>query len=271
MSRFAVVGHVEWAEFVTVPHMPVAGEIIHAGDWWEEPGGGGAVAAVQMAKLAGEAAFYTALGDDELGHRTKAELEARGVTVHAAFRPGAQRRVFVHLEGGHGERTITVIGERMGPHGGDDLPWQALAAAEGVFFTAGDVAALSAARRARVLTATPRARNTLRHAGLLLDALIGSGHDPGESYELGDIVPERTEGADGGTYVTSSGAEGRYPAVRSERPLVDTYGAGDSFAAALTYALGRGDDLGAAFELAAACGVAVLGGRGPYSTQLRLQ
>jgi ribokinase len=39
--RVAVVGHVEWIEFARVERMPAAGEIVHASDAWEEPGGGG--------------------------------------------------------------------------------------------------------------------------------------------------------------------------------------------------------------------------------------
>ena len=39
--RVAVVGHVEWVEFARVERVPVAGEIVHALDAWEEPGGGG--------------------------------------------------------------------------------------------------------------------------------------------------------------------------------------------------------------------------------------
>jgi ribokinase len=272
--KFAVVGHVEWAEFVRVPRMPEAGEIMHATDWWEEPGGGGAVSVVQLAKLAGGAAFYTALGDDALGHRTKSELEARGVTVHAAFRPQPQRRVFVHLEGGRGERTITVIGQRMGPHGGDPLPWSELGSCDGVFFTAGDAAALQAARSARVLTATPRARGVLGEAGVRVDVLVGSARDGGEAYRRGSISPEptmvvRTDGSSGGSYVLADGTGGSYPATPLPGPVVDTYGAGDSFAAALTFGLGSGNDRSASFHLAARCGAAVVTGRGPYAAQIR--
>src|SRR5918999_3755783 len=71
----AVVGHVEWIEFGRVEHVPAAGEIVHVGESWEVPGGGGAVAAVQLCRLAGAATLYTAFGDDELGHRSKEELE----------------------------------------------------------------------------------------------------------------------------------------------------------------------------------------------------
>ena len=114
--RVAVVGHVEWIEFARVERLPAAGEIVHASDAWEEPGGGGAVAAVQLARLAGSCLFLTALGGEELGHRAKRELEELGVRVEASWRSQPQRRALVHIDS-DGERTITVIGERLGPYG----------------------------------------------------------------------------------------------------------------------------------------------------------
>src|SRR5690242_10273933 len=103
--RVAVVGHVEWVEFLRVPHVPGAGEIVHASEWWSEPAGGGAVAAVQLAKLAGAADFFTALGDDELGHRAFEQLGGLGLRVHAAWRDEQQRRAETFVDDG-GERTI---------------------------------------------------------------------------------------------------------------------------------------------------------------------
>jgi ribokinase len=79
--RAAVVGHVEWIEFGRVDHVPVPGEIVHVSEAWQEPAGGGAVAAMQLCKLAGAATLYTALGDDEIGHRAKQVLEALGLRV----------------------------------------------------------------------------------------------------------------------------------------------------------------------------------------------
>ena len=70
--RCAVVGHVEWTEFALVDHVPPPGQIAHATEHWSGPAGGGAVAAVQIAKLAGACDFFTALGDDELGHASAA-------------------------------------------------------------------------------------------------------------------------------------------------------------------------------------------------------
>ena len=57
--KLAVVGHTEWVEFVRVPHLPRPGEILHAEGLIEEPAGGGAVTAVQLAKLAGSARFFS--------------------------------------------------------------------------------------------------------------------------------------------------------------------------------------------------------------------
>ena len=62
--RVAVVGHVEWVEFARVATMPRPGEIVHAEQMWEEAAGGGAVAVVQLAKLAGSATLFTAFGGD---------------------------------------------------------------------------------------------------------------------------------------------------------------------------------------------------------------
>src|SRR5258708_10882159 len=123
--RLAVVGHVEWVEFLRVPHVPKAGEIVHATEWWPEPAGGGSVAAVQLAKLAGGAAFFTALGDDDLGQRAFEELGRLGVKLHVAWRDEPQRRAVTFVDA-EGERTITVVGDRLVPRGADPPPWREL-------------------------------------------------------------------------------------------------------------------------------------------------
>jgi ribokinase len=267
--RVAVVGHVEWVEFARVPHLPAVGEIVHVSESWDEPAGGGGVASVQLARLAGGADFYTALGNDEIGRRAAAELSDLGVRLHVAWRDEPQRRAFVHVDDA-GERTITVIGDRIVPRGDDALPWGELSAVDGVYFTGGDEAALRLARAARVLTATPRTLETLSTAGVELDALIGSGRDPGERYEPGEIEPPprlvvRTLGADGG--IAEPG--GPFPAAPLPGPPVDAYGAGDSFAAGLTYGLAAGWPVSEALALASRCGAAATTGRGAFAGQLR--
>jgi ribokinase len=271
--KVAVVGHVEWVRFAQVEHVPVAGEVVHASDPFEEPAGGGAVAAVQLARLAGESLFITALGDDEHGRCSVARLRELGVDVRAAF-ADAPSRSAVTLVDRTGERTITTFGPRLDPRGEDaSEQWQALEGVDAVYFTAGDVAALRRARAsARVLVASPRARGALGQ-GVALDALVLSDKDQVELGEAGDAQGEArlvvwTEGERGGRYRDASGACGRWAAVPAPGPVVDSYGCGDSFVAGLTYGLGAGLDVPDALALAARCGAVCLTGRGPYGRQL---
>jgi ribokinase len=271
--KTAVIGHVEWATFVRVPHMPAAGDLVHVSETWEEPGGGGGVAAVQLVKLAGHSTFLTALAEDELGRRSAEILSERGVEVHAAPRPAPQRRVFVHVDD-DGERTITVLGDRIVPNGDEDLPWDALDGVDACYFTGGDAAALRAARRARILVATPRAAATLHEAGVQLDALVHSGTDKGERLEEElDPAPKlvvTTLGARGGSWEAGEGRTGTWEAANLEGPRVNAYGAGDSFAAGLTYGLAACDTVEEAVKLAARCGAAKMTGHGATDNQLTL-
>ena len=270
--RIGVVGHVEWVEFARVERVPVPGEIVEAGEGWEEAAGGGAVAAVQMAKLAGEATFFTAFGDDERGHHAREQLTRLGLRVEAVMRPRPQRRALTLLDAG-GERTITVLGERLVPVRADPLPWDELEQMDAIYFTGGDAAALRAARGARTLVATPRAGAALTQSGVELDVLVRSAGDAGE-----ELAPESlgrpprlvvmTHGAQGGSYLAGEGVTGSYEAAPLPGPLLDAYGAGDSFAGGLTFALGRGLEIPDALALASRCGAANLTGRGPYAGQM---
>jgi ribokinase len=267
--QLAVVGHVEWVEFVRVERVPQPGEIVHALETWQEAGGGGAVAAVQLAKLNGSALLFTSLGDDELGRRSRAELEAYGVTVHAAAAGVPQRRAFTYVDD-RGERTITVLAPKPVPSGEDaSLPWEELARCASVYFVSGDVAALRAARRSRILVAAARDLATLRRAEEEVDVLVGSGEDPGERFEPGELEPApkivvTTSGSLGG-WVRPGGPFRAAPLLA---PIEDAYGCGDSFAAGLTYALAAGRSTDDAVQFAARCGAAVLSGRGAYAGQL---
>jgi ribokinase len=267
--KVAVIGHVEWVEFARVEHVPAPGEIAHAYETWEEPAGGGAVAAVQLANLNGSAHLFTALAADDLGRRAREQLSSYGLVVHASPAPAPHRRAFTHVDAG-GERTITVLGDKLRPRGADDLPWEELRGADAAYFVAGDVEALRKARWARVLVATSRELPTLRAAGVELDALVGSGGDAGERYE-GDLDPPprlvvTTAGALGGWMQPG----GPFRAAALPGPVEDAYGCGDCFAAGLTFGLARGDEAAGAVALAARCGAHVLTGRGAYAGQLRL-
>jgi ribokinase len=266
--RVAVVGHVEWVEFVRGDHVPAAGEIVHADSSFEEPAGGGAVAAVQLARMAGDSTLFTALGDDEHARRTVERLAELGVRVEAAVREGPTRRAVTFLDA-HGERAITTIGERLEPRGDDALGWSSLEGADGVYVTAGDRAALEAARSARVLVASPRAGRVLADSSVRLDALVYSDEDEFESALARALEPRpalvvATRGEEGGRFETAEGHTGTWAAAPLAGPLADSYGSGDSFAAALTYGLASGGSLESALRLGAEAGAANMARHGPY-------
>jgi ribokinase len=121
-----------------------------------------------------------------------------------------------------------------------------------------------------------------------LDALVGSRADAGEMREAMRAQGEAslmvyTDGSRGGLYeVTGEMASSdlsqadiepprSWAASEPPGPRVDSYGCGDSFAAALTYGLGCGWEVPDALALAARCGAACLTGRGPYERQLILR
>jgi ribokinase len=268
MTRFAVVGHVEWIEFGRFSHVPEPGEIIDGTEWFSEAAGSAAVVAVQLAKLSGEADFFTALGTDERGRRAEERLTELGVRVHAAPRQDVQRWGFVHLTD-DGERTISIVGDRHAPHGDDDLPWERMDGADTVFVSGGDHAAMEQARRGKLLVATPRAVDTL--AGIRIDALVGSGNDRLEQVDPSELdvgLVVTTAGSEGGTWQGGEHRTGTFEAAELPGPLVDEYGAGDTFAGGLTYALGVGYEIDVALAFAARAGAANLTGRGPYAGQI---
>ena len=242
VMNVAVVGHVEWVEFARVDHAPAPGEIVHALETWEEPAGGGAVAAVQLANLAGSCLFFTALADDDLGRRSREELEARGVTVHAGQAPGTQRRALTHVDE-DGERTITVLGEKLLPSGEDgSLPVGGAPSLRRRLLRqrrrrrAARGAPLSRPRRHG-----PRARDAAAGARVEVDVLVGSGEDAAERFESGELEPEprivvTTAGQLGG-WIRPGGP---FRAAPLPGPVSDAYGCGDCFAAGLTYGLAPG-------------------------------
>ena len=111
MSELAVVGHTEWVEFLRVPHLPKPGQILHAEGLLAQPAGGGAVAAVQLARLVGSAHFITALGRDSLGEQALQQLQSLGLRVSVVWRAQRTRRAIPYIDA-DGERSITVVGQR---------------------------------------------------------------------------------------------------------------------------------------------------------------
>jgi ribokinase len=258
--RVAVVGHVEWVDFVPVASFPVSGEVIHGTGAFARAAGGGGVVAAVLAELGGEVDFFCALGEDELGRAAAAELHARGINLHVAWRGEPTRRALTLLESG-GERTIVTIGERLQPRGADELEWDRLQGADGVYVTAGDAEALRRARAARVVVASPRARSALEADGTDFDAIVFSAGDADERDWAGRVAHRArlavaTEGARGGRW--DGECEGRWAPMPLPGKTRDAYGCGDSFAAGFTFGLASGCSVPEAAALGARCGALCL-------------
>ena len=212
--RVAVVGHVEWIDFLVVERVPEPGEIVQAKEIVGRGRGG--------RRSRGRAARAGRGRRDALhrARRGRVRRALRGAappsSVCGSRSTGArseQRRGFCYLDA-DGERTISLLSEKLRPRRAAPLPWGELAGYDAVYFTGGDPAALQAARAARVLVATARELPTVREAGVELDALVGSAIDPSERYEEGDLDPPpklvvATEGSNGGRLEPGGRALGR--------------------------------------------------------------
>ena len=268
--RVAVIGHVEHITLGRVPRVPGPGDIAHATDLRTFPGGGGGIAFFQLAKSPGEVHLFTALGDDEAAAQVRAGVEATAARIHAAHRAGPHTRDLVLITP-DGERTIVVLGEPLHPEKRDPLPWEVLASCDAAYFTAQDPEVLRAARSARLLVVTARRRAALIASGVRADVVVGSAADPREASSLADY-PVRpgalvmTEGPEGGRIETAEGTR-RFPAPRAAPPRGGSYGAGDSFAGAMTWYAALGLSVDEACARAALHGAAVLGSLEPIEAQ----
>ena len=258
MTRVAVVGHVEWVDFIRVPEYPERGGLEQGEREFERAGGGAVVAAAVLAELGAEVDFFCAPGDDERGRAAMEQLRQRGVAVHPLWRPPPTRYVFTLLDTG-GERTIITVGERLAPSGEDDLDWELLREVDGVYVTAGDAGAIRAARTAPVMTVAPRAGDPA--LDVTADAMILSASDEHERrmaqpWEARTRLMVATEGAQGGRWWGAS--QGRWPAAPLPGEARDSYGCGDSFAAGFTFGLASGMAPAQAAEVGARCGARML-------------
>lgn len=257
--RLAVIGHVEWVTHTDAPFIPAAGEIVHLENPLEEPAGGGAVSAAALARFGADVQFFTAVGTDV---PVKQRMEELGVVVHAAERDRPHTKALV-MRDPRGERTICVVGENLQPTAGDPLPWDELERVDGVYFTGGDPRTLQLARRAPLVVVTARRFDALVDSGIRADVLVGSGRDRGERVDLSrlDVQPDHvvvTNGAEGGT---------GYVAVEPPGPVVDTYGAGDTFVAGVLFGLASGWPLPEALRFAAEKAAEAVTWRGAYPTR----
>ena len=213
---------------------PRCGEIVHARDVWAEPGGGGAVTAMQLRPPRG-VHFFTAIGSDELGARARGPAGAgrpsRGGRPERAPAPGRRvrrrRRERHHApvaRASTGRSRRSALARARGPRRSTSP-----AADE-------DALRLRAAR-ARSLQRRASCRRLPRRAWRSMCSCaarptrVSATSSAAFGLSPGSWWPRR--GPRAGR--TALRADRSNPSVRRSLPgpVVDAYGAGDSFAAGL--------------------------------------
>jgi ribokinase len=274
-SRIAVVGHVEHVTLGRIDGTVEPSSILHLVDARVVPGGGGGIAFAQLCRSDAEIHLFTAVGSDEAGRTVEARIrpESPLVHVHAAVRPVDHPRVVVVVDR-EGRRTIVVTGEPLHPAATEPLPWSTLAHCDAAYFTGSDPETLRFARAARRLVVTARRSQVLEQAAIAPDVVIGSVQDPRENRPFGAYDPAPgalvlTDGPRPIRVFRPSGVTEVAPPPAPAR-IVGDYGAGDSFAAALTYFVAHGSSVEEACRRAGPYGAAVLRGIDPFEVQQRL-
>jgi ribokinase len=270
--RIAVIGHVEHVTLGRIDGAVAPGDVVHLLEPRFVPAGGGGIAFAQLCRSDAEVHFFTTVGGDEGGRAVAARIagQREGVHVHAAVRAVDHPRVVVVVDGA-GRRTILVTGDPLQPAADDPLPWSLLAGCDAAYFTGRDPGSLLRARDARRLVVTARRFEALRAAGVAPDVVVGSVADPRENraFEAYDPAPGALVLTDGPrpVRVVRSTGTARVDAPPAPARVVGDYGAGDSFAAALTYFVARGLSPEEAARRAGPFGAAVLRGIDPLVTQ----
>ncbi len=272
--RIAVVGHVEHVTLGRIDGELSPGAIVHLRDTRFLAAGGGGIAFAQLRRSDAEVRLFTALGDDEAAREVRDRLDGDPrVRVHAAQRGEPHPRVVVIVDA-RGRRTIVVTGGPLQPAARDPLPWDWLAGCDAAYFTGSDPESLRRARAARVLVVTARRRGALAQAGVAPDVVVGSVADPRENAGLTayDPPPAALVLTDGPRPMQIVRREGvtRVDAPPPPDRIVGDYGAGDSFAGALSFFLAHGLPIEEACRRAGPHGAAVLGDLDPLAAQAQL-
>lgn len=280
MSAF-FIGDVALDEYYTADRWPGRGDKGMVGELPAECGGSIANAAVVHAALGGATEFISLLNESPLSDRLIADLNANGVSTRHMLRDPAvaeSRNLIFLVQGEHVVLTVEMGEQPMW------LPAETLAAlrnpgflyttlyrvrrlharqAQGVLAQAGLLADLRAHGRRPIFDldvggATEADLAYLQGAEVVIFNRIGFratfGHDEiarvsdwmgrnGIARVVRTIAEDGAEALDGDRLIRSPG---------HRVPVADVTGAGDTFGAALTWGLGRGDGFETALDFAIA-------------------
>jgi len=260
MIRVAVVGHVEWVEFVPVERFPGPGDVVHADGAFARAAGGGGVVAAVLADLGAEVDFFCALGRDPLGRAAAAQLAERGVHTHVAWREQPTRRRSRCSTGAESARSsqLANVCNRSAPthSNGSACGTQKASTSPLEIPTRSSVHA----RRGCSLPRPALARRSTREGRSSTRSCTARGDDDESAWarrveDRARLLVE-TDGVNGGRCGASP--HGSWQAVPLPGPPGDTYGCGDSFAAAFTFGLASGESVSEAAAVGARWGARAL-------------
>ncbi|MES1934856.1 ribokinase [Salinisphaera hydrothermalis] len=257
-----------------VSHHPEPGETLMASGYAVHQGGKGANQAVAAARLGAPVRFLGAAGDDDFGNQIVANLTAEGIDADGVQRfPGSSGIALITVDNDGENRIVVVPGANGQLDDSRDLAG-AMGGATAVLvqletLTAFVNAALAAGHAAGaevILNAAPAAplkafamdavdwlMVNAGEAAFVLGEREGATRDEtadqarrlAKQYDIGVIV---TLGADGALWIGRDGSQGHVPG----RPttVVDTTGAGDTFAGAFAAARAEGQSVEDAIRMA---------------------
>jgi sulfofructose kinase len=257
MTRLACVGHSTIDAIFHVPVIPSTPTKVLASAYVEAGGGMAANASVAASRLGGNVEYWGRVGDDALGGRIVALLEAEGVRTAAVRRVvGARSPITAVLVDAGGERLICTYNDPALDDDASWLPVDSLVNVDVVLadvrWPAGAARAFAAARAAHVKTILDgdvAPAGTLRQLCNRCDYAIFS--QLGLSLASGTASAgeglRKMQRITGGMVGVTLGAEGflwleRERELRARPPpvvAVDTLAAGDVFHGAFALAIGE--------------------------------
>lgn len=264
-----VVGSLNVDLVVRVPAIPAPGETVVGSDFARAPGGKGANAAAAAARLGAATWIVGAVGDDDFGEMTRADLAAYGVALDCLGTGTQPTGVALITVDANGENAIAVASganaelsaaEVTKALGTIEMDNAIVLANLEISDDAVRAAAAGASQRGwsfvlNPAPARPLPADVVAHCAVLtpneheLDALGGSAEALLDAGAGAVVVTRGAAGADLHRAGQTVHHQDAFPTQ-----VVDTTGAGDTFSATLAWALAAGRSLEDAVRLAAAAG-----------------
>lgn len=249
-----VLGSVNLDLIVQVRELPKAGETVTGGEYTALPGGKGANVAVAAKRLGAETEIMAAVGNDDYAKQALVNLDAEGVYLDAVRHLDAHTGLAFITVSEDGENQIAVASGANAAYAPADVP----KLCSDVLITQFEIpvavieSALEEYAGFVALNASPVRDDVdaiLKRADLVI---VNEGE--AAQYDLSEhtglvAITLGSKGAEirkGGSVIAT--------ATPPKVEVVDTTGAGDAFAAALTVALAEGQSEQAALEFACAVG-----------------